>query len=242
MNHPPHVVHLEHDGKVLLVDESGNGPKAAVKGRMVDAPSLRFPTPDEVKGMGIEWTSKRYVSLDDVQQGVHVEYGSPLIPWPESWPWKDDLISDNAVHPLARESVYRTIHRVVSKVMVMDSSGRILMGRVARGHFVGSWTLPGGYLDHDEHPQVGCLRECMEEFGVTITLSDEAPVVTQRVFDEQGLSFLSFTYTSTAAERAEVTVEPREIAEAGWFSPTDALHRAVSYFDQAAIRAHIGRS
>ena len=33
MDHPPTVVHLEHDGKVLLVDAHGNGPMAAERGR-----------------------------------------------------------------------------------------------------------------------------------------------------------------------------------------------------------------
>ena len=33
MSHPETIVHLEHDGKVLLVDQSGNGPIIPVKGR-----------------------------------------------------------------------------------------------------------------------------------------------------------------------------------------------------------------
>ena len=242
MDHPLRVLHLEHDGKVLLVDEGGNGPRQAVKGRVIESPTLRFPTPDEVSAMGIEWTVKRTVSLEDVLPDVHVDFGYPSIAWPSQWPWKDDLISDNAVHPVARESVYRTIHRVVSKVIVTDADGMVLMGRVARGHFVGMWTLPGGYLDHDEHPAAGCVREAMEEFGLSIHLSDTAPVVTQRVFDERGLSFLSFTYTARSTTRPEVTVETSEIAEAGWFTPSEAMSRAVSHFDATALRAHLDRS
>ena len=242
MDHPLRVLHLEHDGKVLLVDEAGNGPRQAVKGRVIESPTLRFPTPDEVSAMGIEWTVKRTVSLEDVLPDVHVDFGYPSIAWPSQWPWKDDLISDNAVHPVARESVYRTIHRVVSKVIVTDADGMVLMGRVARGHFVGMWTLPGGYLDHDEHPAAGCVREAMEEFGLSIHLSDTAPVVTQRVFDERGLSFLSFTYTARSTTRPDVTVETSEIAEAGWFTPSEAMSRAVSHFDATALRAHLDRS
>jgi len=127
MDHPQHVVHLEHDGKVLLVDDSGEGPHEAVKGRVIESPILRFPTPVELSAMGIEWTSKRTVSLTDVHPDVRVDFGYPAIAWPSHWPWKDDLISDNAVHPVARESVYRTIHRVVSKVIVTDADGMVLM-------------------------------------------------------------------------------------------------------------------
>ena len=41
--HPSEVVHLEHDGKVLLVDERGNGPLQPVKGRFETDVYLRFP-------------------------------------------------------------------------------------------------------------------------------------------------------------------------------------------------------
>ena len=33
------------------------------------------------------------------------------------------------------------------------------MGKIERGHFVGHWTLPGGYMDHDEHPAVGAFEK-----------------------------------------------------------------------------------
>lgn len=241
MDHPLHVVHLEHDGKVLLVDSEGHGPQNAVPGRCNVTTCLRFPSPAEIQAMGIPWQEKRRVSMDQLEEGSKVSMGYPNIPWPENWAWKDDLISDDAVHPVARESVYRSIHRVVSKVIVVDEEGRILMGKVARGHFVGAWTLPGGYLDHDEHPQDGCVREAMEEFGIRIALSGASPTVTQRVFDHRGLSFLSFTYTSEAVGEVALRVEPAEIAEAAWFSPSEAAAKAVSYFDQTAIQHHIER-
>ncbi|MGB2018419.1 MAG: NUDIX hydrolase [Candidatus Poseidoniaceae archaeon] len=241
MDHPSVVVHLEHDGKVLLVDAHGQGPQPARRGRLVDSPSLRFPTPEEVQAMGIEHGPARRVNHDDVTEGVVVLKAYPHIAWPEAWPWKDDLISDNAVHPVARESVYRSLHRVVSKAIVINREGHVLMGRVARGHFVGHWTLPGGYLDHDEHPRAGCIREAFEEFGLSIDLDDTAPVVTQRVFDGRGLSFLSFTYTSTATDGQEIKVEPSEIAEGAWFSPEEAFAQAVSFFDRTALKAHLGQ-
>ena len=241
MDHPSVVVHLEHDGKVLLVDEHGQGPQRAQRGRLADVPSLRFPTPAEVDAMGIQHGPTRHINLDDVADGVTVIKAYPHIDWPAIWPWKDDLISDNAVHPVARESVYRSLHRVVSKAIVVNGQGEVLMGRVARGHFVGHWTLPGGYLDHDEHPRAGCIREAFEEFGLNITLDANAPVVTQRVFDGRGLSFLSFTYTSTETEGQDIKVEPSEIAEGAWFAPEDAYAQAVSFFDKTALKAHLER-
>lgn len=241
MDHPATVVHLEHDGKVLLVDAQGNGPMAAERGRLAPAPFLRFPTPQEVEAMGITHGAPRHVDHSDVTSDVTVLKAYPQVPWPASWPWKDDLISDNAVHPVARESVYRSLHRVVSKVIVVNEAGDVLMGRVARGHFVGHLTLPGGYLDHDEHPSDGCVREAFEEFGLRISLDGTAPVVTQRIFDRRGLSFLSFTYTSDATKGQDIRVEPSEIAEAVWLPAVEACESAVSYFDKAALKAHLAR-
>ncbi len=40
--HPPEVVYLEHDGKVLLVNAEGQGPQQPVQGRIENAEQLRF--------------------------------------------------------------------------------------------------------------------------------------------------------------------------------------------------------
>ena len=53
MTHPSTVVYLEHDGKVLLVDEDGNGPLLPIKGRQQGGVTLRFPTIEEVAKRGI---------------------------------------------------------------------------------------------------------------------------------------------------------------------------------------------
>ena len=66
--HPSEVVYLEHDGKVLLVDEDGLGPAQPVKGRTTPAVQLRFPTRQEVELMGIQYDEKAKLRLryDDV--------------------------------------------------------------------------------------------------------------------------------------------------------------------------------
>ena len=47
-------LYLEHDGKLLLVDNDGNGPEKPVMGRIHEGESLiRLPTVKEVKNMNI---------------------------------------------------------------------------------------------------------------------------------------------------------------------------------------------
>ena len=82
-----------------------------------------------------------YLVLENLRENViyfeNVEYkviiGIPKIDWPENWAWKDSVISDNAVDPVVRESVYRTIHRVVSKIIIENQQGMILMAETDNG-------------------------------------------------------------------------------------------------------------
>ena len=232
MDHPLSVLYLEHDGKVLLVDSNGNGPQKPVMNNTGNT-KFRFPTESEVTAMGIQWDVKNKFNI----LGFEVSKAHPEVEWPEHWAWKDECISDDAVHPIAREAIYRSIHRLVSKVMVLNSHGEVLMGKIERGHFVGHWTLPGGYMDHDEHPAVGCVRETLEEMGIEIELNDDSPIITQRIFTNEGISFVSFTYQANwDGDDSQIKLKENEISQFEWLSPAEAISRAVSGFDVAALR------
>ena len=236
--HPSELVYLEHDGKLLLVDLQGKGPQLPTPGRATGEVLFRFPSVSEVEALGIQYERKDLIRLRFNDETHQIIKGYPCIDRPKDWAWKDACIADNAVHPVVREAVYRSIHRVVAKVMVQNESGDVLMGKVERGHFKGFWTLPGGYLDHNEHPAIGCVRETMEELGLKIVLDNHEPVITQRVFNDEGISFISLTYRSTwNGSLDELTLQTEEIAEAKWFSPDDAVEQAVSHFDQEALRS-----
>ena len=239
MDHPVTVVYLEHDGRVLLVDSDGHGPQLPVKGRRDVYPTLRFPTLAEVTSRGITFEQKMKIRIKFSEGEYWVIKGYPKIDWPSEWAWKDSIVSDNCVHPIAREAIYRSIHRLVSKVVIKNNQNEILMAKVNRGHFSGFWTLPGGYMDHDEHPTTGCVRETLEELGIGILLNDDAPVITQKIFNDEGVSFVSFTYQSTWNGTLEdMKLLEEEISDAAWFSKNDALANAVSYFDSEAIKHH----
>ena len=192
----------------------------------------------EVEAMGIEFEENTSSASGMVGAEFNVVKAYPKIAWPHDWAWKDACAADNAVHPVARDAIYRSIHRLVSKVMVCNESGHVLMAKVERGHFRGFWTLPGSYMDHDEHPAVGCVRETLEELGLTITLDDIEPVVTQNIFNDEGISFVSFTYRATwNGDVGQLTLQTEEISAAAWFQPEEAFRQAVSHFDREAIRS-----
>lgn len=232
MDHPSSVFYLEHDGKVLLVDSDGNGPQKPVMNN-TGITKFRFPTKDETEEMGINYEVKNRFNIF----GIEVIKALPDVDWPESWAWKDYCISDDAVHPIAREAIYRSIHRLVSKVMILNSEGYVLMGKIERGYFVGNWTLPGGYMDHDENPEEGCVRETLEEMGISISLNEKCPVIRQRIFNDEGISFVSFTYQADwNGDNSQITLKDGEISEFAWFSPEEAVLQAVSGFDVDALK------
>ncbi|MDP6889296.1 MAG: NUDIX hydrolase [Candidatus Thalassarchaeaceae archaeon] len=229
-------LYLEHDGKVLLVDLIGSGPQKAVMGRVGEV-SLRLPTEKEVETMGITWTERRTNRIKFGNETHEVVYALPEIDWPENWTWKDKLISDGCVDPLAREAVYRSMHRVVAKVILHHPKNGVVMAKVKRGFFTGHWTLPGGFVDYAEHPREGAIREVLEELGVSVQIDEKDILqISERIFTSEGIQFLSFTYKCDV--NAELDFKPKadEIEEARWFSVEDALSRAASLFDVEALR------
>ena len=234
-------LHLEHDGKILLVDSNGNGPQIPIKGRIKSIGEngwvFRFPTISEVELMGITWELKSKSVLDIGESSTTRIKAQPEIPWPENWAWKDDVISDSCIHPAVRESIYRSIHRLVSKVVIQDQNNLILLAKVKRGHFIGCWTLPGGYLDHNEHPKVGAARETMEELGINVDINDNnTSIISQKIFTDEGISFVSFTYlVKINSNKLEFTLKSDEIEEIKWFERSEAIKSARSWFDLQAI-------
>ena len=242
--------HLEHDGRLLLVNLNGEGPCLPVKGRRGFSAEemLRLPTPEEARRMGIKWSSRRVNSFSLGDRKISIEIATPDIPWPSDWAWKDSVISDDAVDPVARESVYRTLHRVVSKVVLVNAKGEVLMAKVTRGFFTGHWTLPGGFVDYGEHPRDGAVREAREELGIEIKIADhngecgeitpekENCVVREAIFNDEGIDWISFTYkASYEGDEGEIVPKDDEIEEARWFTVEEAISLAISVFDRDAI-------
>jgi 8-oxo-dGTP diphosphatase len=58
------------------------------------------------------------------------------------------------------------IQRVAAYNVCIDDVSRLLMCRLSNiTERPGAWTLPGGGIDFGEHPEVGALRELLEETG-----------------------------------------------------------------------------
>jgi len=248
------LLYLEHDGKVLLVNSEGEGPMLAKMGRTEwpereqNAWLLRLPTPAEVEALGIAWHERRRNQFSLADERFEITHALPDIEWPKHWAWKDTIPSDSAVHPAARESVYRSMHRLVAKVILRNPDGKVLMAKVKRGFFTGHWTLCGGFLDYAEHPRDGVAREAEEELGISIDVGDlhgesgiarkgeDFSFVQSKIFTSEGINFVSFTYlVDIDPKPADFKLKEDEIGEVKWFELEDALQVAASLFDLEAL-------
>jgi ADP-ribose pyrophosphatase YjhB (NUDIX family) len=61
------------------------------------------------------------------------------------------------------------VQRVGAYGVITDSAGRVLLTRLTdRTSSAGWWTLPGGGVDHGEHPEAAMVREVHEETGLRV--------------------------------------------------------------------------
>jgi 8-oxo-dGTP diphosphatase len=70
---------------------------------------------------------------------------------------------------VTEDAAPRRVTRVGAYAVCVDEASRILLCRLAPGHWVGRdgwWMLPGGGLEHGENPRDGALRELSEETGL----------------------------------------------------------------------------
>ena len=65
---------------------------------------------------------------------------------------------------------YRNAKPCAGALIVRD--GRVLLVKRAIQPFLGCWDIPGGFLEEDEHPEAGAIREVREETGLEVRLTD----------------------------------------------------------------------
>jgi ADP-ribose pyrophosphatase YjhB (NUDIX family) len=59
----------------------------------------------------------------------------------------------------------------VVTIVVVQAGEQVLLGRRAIEPGYGQWCLPGGFVNDDEHPQAAARRECEEELGVDVEIT-----------------------------------------------------------------------
>jgi ADP-ribose pyrophosphatase YjhB (NUDIX family) len=206
---------------------SAHLPRASRDGLLVDAHAIRIvydgwvapdaPTPRvlEVDGSTSEAAWK---PLDDVVSGAVPVAG---------------LVTDALVDHLP----FR-LQRVAAYAVVRREDDLLLTRLSARAAHPGRWTLPGGGVDHGEHPSVALAREVEEECGLPCEVTGLVGVhdthfvgnaPTGRIEDYHGVHLL---YGATVAEgEPHVQEVDGTTAAAAWVAIADIESGAVDVLD-----------
>ena len=107
----------------------------------------------------------------------------------------------------------------VGVAVVVQRAGQILLVRRTR-HGGGSWSAPGGYLDHGEELAAAAARELREETGLAADGLRFLAVGNDRFPDGRHNVTIWFAAAGTSGEATAAA--PEEVAEVGWFA-WDAL-------------------
>lgn len=99
--------------------------------------------------------------------------------------------------------------------------GRVLLVQRKHSHGAGSWSTPGGHLEHGETPEACAIRETREEVGLEVT-AVRFLAVTNDIFDTEGKHYITI-WMEAVCERGEPRIAAEdEVAALGWFA-WDAL-------------------
>lgn len=66
--------------------------------------------------------------------------------------------------------IYFADPKVAAAALIVDRRGVLLVRRAVDPHR-GCWTLPAGFVDAGEHPEMTVQRECLEETGLHVQVS-----------------------------------------------------------------------
>ncbi|HBW17614.1 MAG TPA: DNA mismatch repair protein MutT [Actinobacteria bacterium] len=73
--------------------------------------------------------------------------------------------------------VVRDLQRLAAYALIIDREGRVLLTREPVGRRPARWILPGGGVEHGEHPEQAVIREVREETGLSAEVGDLLRVV-----------------------------------------------------------------
>ncbi|MFI7070241.1 NUDIX hydrolase [Micromonospora sediminicola] len=128
----------------------------------------------------------------------------------------------------------REERRVGAYGVLRGSDGRVLLARGAAGcPCPGVWQLPGGGVEHAEHPADAVVREFAEETGLSVVVAGiRAAVADVSVFRDEGVALHTDRLIfDVEARGGRLRPEPGGgTDEVGWHTPGEAATRPLMPF------------
>ena len=124
----------------------------------------------------------------------------------------------------------------VAAAVVVESEGGIVLGRRAIEPGRGLWCLPGGFVNDDEDPAAAAVRECLEEIGARVELTEL--IGTYHVAKTTASSIIGIAYRGRLANGETISAGP-EMLEVRVFRP-DALPPVAFPSHREVLERHAG--
>lgn len=120
--------------------------------------------------------------------------------------------------------------RIGAYGMCWDESGRLLLVRASPSSVrPGCWLLPGGGIEHGEHPVDAVVRELAEETGLAVTVTGLRDVVAEVVSRPPGLEHTDGIVYDLAVTGGDLRAEQGGSSDgASWLAPAQARRLPLS--------------
>ncbi len=121
--------------------------------------------------------------------------------------------------------------------VILLKDGKLLLGRRSEGLGEGSWSMPGGKIEHGETFEESAKRETLEETGIIVraarVICVNGDIMGDRHFVTVGLLADSFVGEPK-------TIEPDEIGEWWWF-PLERLPEPLFMPSRNVLDCYLGK-
>lgn len=156
--------------------------------------------------------------------------------------WVDDLVYARlADDPTGREAHTHVMNsvtprkRLIAHALVTDAAGRVLL---CEPSFKEDWELPGGIIEPGESPRDGCLREMVEEMGLSPAVLGVLVVDWLRPYQgwEDAVELVFATAVVNPEQAALLHPDGREILGLHWVEPAQ-LDAVMTPFGARRVRS-----
>ena len=121
----------------------------------------------------------------------------------------------------------------VAAAVLVEQDGRVLLVRRMNEPFRGLWTLPAGFVNGGEDPAEAAARECLEETGLSVSVTRVFDIVAGREHP-RGADFV-IVYQ---AELLSGELRPADDADAAEWFPLSALPPLAFRATQKVLSGH----
>lgn len=122
--------------------------------------------------------------------------------------------------------------------LIVNAEGKILLAKSPK--WFDKYVLPGGHIELGETYEDAVIRETKEEVGLNVRVK-RLLCIQNAIFSPETTSKRHFVFLSILCESpgGEAAIDGREITEAVWVDPKEALTMPINSFTRESIQQYL---